>query len=1243
MLAARFWEESSTIDCSVVFAPAAVFFSQVQSVAHFAVFVVFAVFCLQLRRLVRNQNLSATAPFFPWLLAFLSSFAVGSLFQTLLIPQPLRWVSPVALFASLGFAIVTFHHLRPIFASGLKIDKDRLTVDELMPSAEQLEAVQRRLDSTERNLDLVLDGGQIGLWEWDVQSNDFSVSSSFCKLLRQPASQTWRTIEDWRACLHEADREAAFSELNSFANEDSRGYEASYRMTTPDGTTVWLLCRARLVRGGNGVITGVHGIAIDVTQQKQTRQQLRLNETALAMSPEAVLFLTSSGRVFHANDAAVTMLHRSKEHLCGLTIFDIDIARSPETWAEHWTELQKAEAYRAAATFLGPDDRQLSCETQERVVLFEGHRFVVLSIKDVSVRKRRERERRRHEFATERATEAVFWAYEDGRFFYVNKAACRLLGYPKGELLNMRVSDVNQTLSAEGWAQQWELVKQKRSMPVETVHRARSGQVLQIAMNLHFYEVEGEQFVVGAARDITREKLAAEALADRTAELEHLFSLLPLGMVLVNPDREIVRVNSEFCRMFDYEEHEVIGQSSRMFYVDYQSFDTASGYQAELSQEPKAKRFFIDFRKKGGEIIRTEVFGVALKNSEGTVTGYLTLLQDDTERWAIERSLRRTQAALDTAADAVLWIDQHGSIFYANRVACERLQFSKNQLERMTVADINPALNSPEDFTRGFWPEIQRKGQITVELTHRRRDGSEFPVEIVSHIQQFEGEEFACSFIRDLTERHQARDLLLEAQAKLEIALQSGNVSLWEWNVGTGDVNLSDACHRLVGEPAGTIKTLEQWKDRLHPDDSEVESRLIQDMVDSDKVGYDRTYRIRHRDGSYRWILSRGRMYRYATGTAHRLVGTHVDITDLRNAQLRIESYVNLVGTTDGGWDWAVDSDDVIYSPRFFELLKFDESAARDVPGTIQFLQQQIHSEDRDAFWQNIDSHFRTRKFFDHEVRLRLHGGDYRWFRFRAQTSYDSLGRPVRMAGAIYDVTEHKKVELQLRRSHADLEQFAYVASHDLQEPLRAISGFCQLLKMKYHDLLDDKGREYIDHAVGGASQMKKLIEGLLNYARIGREREGPKLISLTACAAEAVALLEPVITEADAVVQVDELPTVEGYSDLLVQMFQMLISNSIKFRQPGRNPKVTVSGTHDETCSLIQVIDNGMGIEKGYQEQIFHLFQRLHFSDAIPGTGLGLAISKRIVDRHGGSIDVASKLGEGSTFTITLPWKERG
>jgi len=255
----------------------------------------------------------------------------------------------------------------------------------------------------------------------------------------------------------------------------------------------------------------------------------------------------------------------------------------------------------------------------------------------------------------------------------------------------------------------------------------------------------------------------------------------------------------------------------------------------------------------------------------------------------------------------------------------------------------------------------------------------------------------------------------------------------------------------------------------------------------------------------------------------------------------------------------------------------------------------------------------------------------------------DAEGRITGVLGISRDITKHYRVEEKLKetladlaRSNEELEQFSYVASHDLQEPLRMVSSYTQLLARRYQGRLDADADEFIAYAVDGANRMQGLINDLLAYSHVGKRSKELEPADFAAALGQARTNLKAAIEERCVVLTHDPLPTLMADKSQITQLLQNLIGNAIKFNRE-KPPRIHVSAEQKSFKWIFSIRDNGIGIDPQYAERIFEIFQRLHTREEYPGTGIGLAICKKVVERHGGHIWVESQLGMGSTFHFTM------
>lgn len=346
--------------------------------------------------------------------------------------------------------------------------------------------------------------------------------------------------------------------------------------------------------------------------------------------------------------------------------------------------------------------------------------------------------------------------------------------------------------------------------------------------------------------------------------------------------------------------------------------------------------------------------------------------------------------------------------------------------------------------------------------------------------------------------------------------------------------------------------------------------------------------------------------------------------------------------TSDVIWDWDLITDEKYRSSQFATLFGYDE---KEVQENKNFRIGLIHPEDLEYVQSNLEKTLASdARFWEIEFRGRKADQTYAYVREKGFIIRNPKGKAVRMIGATQNITQQKMDELKLIQANQklsdaneELRVFASLASHDLREPLRMISSFMSLLQRKYGPSLDDKANLYISHAVDGAKRLTVMIADLLEYSKIGFESSAAERIDTKALVEEVLQLQSTLIIDSGATVTVGELPEVDAVKTPLQVLFQNLIGNALKYRNPDISSVIEIDGRSLKNFWEFSVKDNGIGIDTEYLDEIFGILKRLHQKEKYSGTGIGLAICRKIVTQHGGKIWAESSLGLGSKFLFTI------
>jgi PAS domain S-box-containing protein len=448
--------------------------------------------------------------------------------------------------------------------------------------------------------------------------------------------------------------------------------------------------------------------------------------------------------------------------------------------------------------------------------------------------------------------------------------------------------------------------------------------------------------------------------------------------------------------------------------------------------------------------------------------------------------------------------------------------------------------------------------------------------------------------------------------------------------------------HRLHEYTGTTPAQVEGWGWQSITDPA-VLPQVIEKWKHSITTGepFEMIFPLRRADGIFHPFLGRAIPIKDDQGRVTQWLGTNTDVTDLQQAAQTKALLAAIVESSDAAI-FSIDLNGIILSWNAGAQRLFGYEGAEIIGKPLHTL----IPPDRASDERDLITRLRQGQPIKQGESVHIAKNGRRIdVSLTASPLRDADGRIYGASKIVRDITERKRAELallrttrDLERSNKDLEQFAYIASHDLQEPLRMVSGYLQLLDRRYNDKLDQDAREFIAFAVDGAARMSRLITDLLDFSRINTRGKSPEPVPLEPILQHAQENLALAIRESNAEITQDPLPTVRGDPSQLVQLFQNLLSNALKFRAPDRPVKIHVSAQKNADDWRIGISDQGIGIDPQYFEKIFLIFQRLHSRADYPGTGIGLALCKRIVERLGGRIWVESQPGHGTTFFFTLP-----
>jgi PAS domain S-box-containing protein len=747
---------------------------------------------------------------------------------------------------------------------------------------------------------------------------------------------------------------------------------------------------------------------------------------------------------------------------------------------------------------------------------------------------------------------------------------------------------------------------------------------------------------------------ALSQLIESEQRFRDLFEQGPVAYHELDQEGNVRWVNQAECELLGVEASAMLGRPIFNFVSRGAPSESREAFQRKLSGQQALGPFPRDHIRSDGRHLTLEIHEVLIRDARGVATGIRSVMLDVTRRKEIEEALRQGEDILRSVCasslDALVMIDGGGRAILWNPAAERMFGYTSAEMLGQPVHDLLAPAALRQRFQESY-PAFQKTGQGAAigtmrELSARRKDGSEFPIDLsLAAVQK--GEEWqAVGVIRDMTGRKRAEEALRESRESFRRVVEYAPEAIFVATKGRFRY-LNPAAIKLFGAAADSELLDQPVMMRIHPDSRAAVAERIRQVEE-------------RRADSPPWITK----YLRLDGTVLDVEGAAVpflyegeegglvfarDITARKRAEEDLRANEDLLSQSQsighlGSFDWRLegDSDVMVWTPETYRLFGVSPETFVLTSETFPTL---IHPDDQASMQTWMRECLAGLGPPDLEFRVKLPDGGIRYIMGRGHLLPQEAGsKSIHVVGAALDITERRLAEEallrrteELKRSNTELEQFAYVASHDLQEPLRMVSSYMQLLSRRYKGKLDSNADEFIAFAVDGAKRMQQLINDMLEFSRVATRGHEFKPVEADTALKQALWNLKAAIEESHANVTFDPLPVVNADSGQLTQLFQNLIGNALKFRRQ-EPPRVHVSAERRAKEWVFSVRDNGIGIEPQHLERIFVIFQRLHAASEFPGTGLGLAICKKIAERHGGRLWVTSEPGAGSVFYFSIP-----
>jgi PAS domain S-box-containing protein len=624
-----------------------------------------------------------------------------------------------------------------------------------------------------------------------------------------------------------------------------------------------------------------------------------------------------------------------------------------------------------------------------------------------------------------------------------------------------------------------------------------------------------------------------------------------------------------------------------------------------------------------------------VRDAKGRIIGGINLLMDITDRKNAEiEAHEQFRAIVETTPECVKIVAPDGTLLFMNAPGLAMVDASS--AEAVTGKNVYDLIAAEDrDRFRKFNEGICQGEKASLQFDIAGLKGTRRRVEThAAPLRHVDGTTVHLAITHDITERRRTEGAALLLSAIVDssddaIISKDLHGVITSWNK-SAERMFGYTAAEAIGQPVATLL--------IPPDRLDEEPQILARLRRGERVDHFETVR-RRKDGARLDISLTISPVRDARGTivgASKIARNISENKRIQMALLASEARFRQLADTMPQMVWTARPDGYIdyYNERWYEYTGFNRDAFGD-----SSWKQILHPEDVQRAHETYYTAINSGQPYSIEYRLADRNENrWRWFVGRAVAVRDAEGKIMKWFGTCTDIDDQKRVQDHLRRANEDLEQFAFSASHDLQEPLRSIKIYSELLATRHGETINGEAQKFLTYVRNGATRMEMLVRDLLTYTQVTKIESPGETTDANEALNSALANLAGAVSESGAKITADPLPSLPVHGMHLQQIFQNLIGNAIKYRDPERQPVVHVAIERQDGHWIFAVSDNGIGIDPEYKENIFGLFKRLHNNDEYSGTGIGLAICQRIVDRYHGRIWVESEPGRGSTFRFKLP-----